>query len=313
VIELRDLGKRFGARWALEGLDLDVPRGEIFGLLGHNGAGKSTAIGMMLGQVWPTTGAAKICGHEITTHRRQALARVGAIFETPVFYDYLSGRKNLAILSSYSAPTPARRIKEVIEWVGLTGRADSKVRTYSHGMRTRLALAQALLPDPELLILDEPSDGLDPEGIHEMRLTILRLRKELGLTILLSSHLLNEVEQLCTRIAVLNQGRKVFEGSLVEARKTQAWVRLKTANFGDAANLLRREQLITDARDGSRFTAAPGVGTDRIVKCLVDAGMPVFEIVQEEETLEGFYLSLMKESRASNSAPTSGPPALPRS
>ncbi len=308
MIELRKLGKRFGARWALQDFDLDVPRGEIFGLLGHNGAGKSTAIGMMLGQVWPTTGAAKVCGHEITTHRRQALARVGAIFETPVFYDYLSGRKNLAVLSSYSALTSAARIAEVVEWVGLTGRADSKVRTYSHGMRTRLALAQALLPDPELLILDEPSDGLDPEGIHEMRLTILRLRKELGLTILLSSHLLNEVEQLCTRIAVLNQGRKVFEGSLAAARQARSQVRLKTANFGEAANLLRREQLISDARDGAFVSPVDGVGTDRIVKRLVEAGMPVFEIVQEEETLEGFYLSLMKESRAAASSP---PPLKP--
>jgi ABC-2 type transport system ATP-binding protein len=306
VIELRKLGKRFGERWALQEFDLDVPRGEIFGLLGHNGAGKSTAIGMMLGQVWPTTGAARICGHEITTHRREALARVGAIFETPVFYDYLTGWKNLAVLSSYSAPTSAKRIAEVVEWVGLTSRADSKVSTYSHGMRTRLALAQALLPNPELLILDEPSDGLDPEGIHEMRLTILRLREELGLTILLSSHLLNEVEQLCTRIAVLNQGRKVFEGSLATARKTRSEVRLKTANFGEAANLLRREQLIADARDGAFVSPADGVGTDRIVKRLVEAGMPVFEIVQEEQTLEGFYLSLMQESRAA----AAGPPPL---
>src|SRR5205085_3197387 len=142
---------------------------------------------------------------------------------------------NLEILSSYTAPTPERRIDEVIEWVGLTGREQSKVRTYSHGMRARLALAQALLPKPELLILDEPSDGLDPEGIHEMRHTILRLHRELGLTILLSSHLLNEVEQLCTRIAVMNQGKKVFEGTLADTRKAQQWVRLRVGDFSRAA------------------------------------------------------------------------------
>ena len=124
-----------------------------------------------------------------------------------MFYDYLSGWRNLEILSTYTAPTSAARIGEVVEWVGLTGRERSKVRTYSHGMRSRLALAQALLPRPELLILDEPSDGLDPEGIHEMRETILRLQRELGLTIFLSSHLLNEVEQLCTRIAILQKGK----------------------------------------------------------------------------------------------------------
>src|SRR5262249_32504347 len=124
------------------------------------------------------------------------------------------GWHNLQILVAYSAPTPPQRIREVLEWVGLSGREHSRVRTYSHGMRARLALAQALLPAPELLILDEPSDGLDPEGIHEMRHTILRLKRDLGLTILLSSHFLNEVEQLCTRIAVLHHGRRVFEGPM---------------------------------------------------------------------------------------------------
>ena len=196
MIQLIHVQKKFGARLAVDDLSFSVARGEIFGLLGHNGAGKSTAIGMMLGQVWPTAGEVKICGHDVIARRNAALQNVGAIFETPVFYDYLSGWRNLEILSTYTAPTPKARIAEVIEWVGLSGREKSKVRTYSHGMRTRLALAQALLPRPELLILDEPSDGLDPEGIHEMRQTILRLRRELGLTIFLSSHLLNEVEQL---------------------------------------------------------------------------------------------------------------------
>ena len=219
-----------------------MPAGEIYGLLGHNGAGKSTAIGMMLGQVWPTSGEVRICGHDVTAHRRLALQKVGAIFESPAFYDYLSGRRNLEILSSYTAPTSRQRIQEVIEWVGLTGREHSKVRTYSHGMRARLALAQALLPQPELLILDEPSDGLDPEGIHEMRQTILRLHRELGLTILLSSHFLNEVEQLCTRIAVLNQGRMVFEGTLAATKQREAWIRLKTGDFGLAVKELARRR-----------------------------------------------------------------------
>src|SRR5436189_3683428 len=214
MIELANVHKRFGRRMAVDDLSLQVPAGEIYGLLGHNGAGKSTAIGMMLGQVWPTSGAVTVCGFDVTAHRKRALQKVGAIFESPAFYDYLSGLRNLEILSSYTAPTSRERLNEVIECVGLTGREGSKVRTYSHGMRARLALAQALLPHPELLILDEPSDGLDPEGIHEMRETILRLHRELGLSILLSSHFSSEVEQLCPRIAVLNAGRMVSEGSL---------------------------------------------------------------------------------------------------
>ena len=298
MIQLRGVSKQFGKRWAVRELDLSLPRGEIFGLLGHNGAGKSTAIGMMLGQVWPTTGELRICGHDITRDRAKALHRVGAIFETPVFYDYLSGWKNLQILSHYTAPTPPERIKKIVEWVGLTGREHDKVSKYSHGMRTRLALAQALLPDPELLILDEPSDGLDPEGIHEMRLTIQRLQKELGLTILLSSHLLNEVELLCTRIAVLNQGKKVFEGTLADAKQTKQWVRLKVGDFAKATVSLQSEKLITDTRNGSLVALADGVKIDALIRRLVADDIPVFEVAQEEETLESFYLNLMQDSRA---------------
>ena len=294
MIRLSGLCKTFGERMAVDGLTLHVPRGEIFGLLGHNGAGKSTAIGMMLGQVWPTQGEVLICGHDVTRHRQLALQKVGAIFETPVFYDYLSGRRNLEIFSSYTAPTPPERIREVVDWVGLTGREKSKVKTYSHGMRARLALAQALLPQPELLILDEPSDGLDPEGIHEMRQTIRRLRRELGLTIFLSSHLLNEVEQLCTRIAVMNQGRKVFEGSLAEVKQAKDWVRLRVTDFPQAVKALRDEKLIVDDRDGEFVTLAAGVGTDQIVRRLVEQGTAVYEIARHEQTLEDFYLGLMR-------------------
>src|SRR5882757_6414160 len=292
MIELTNVTKKFAGRLAVDDLSFTVPRGEIFGLLGHNGAGKSTAIGMMLGQVWPTSGEVKVCGHDVQSNRRAALMQVGAIFETPVFYDYLSGARNLEILSTYTAPTSKARIREVIEWVGLTGREQSKVRTYSHGMRSRLALAQALLPRPELLILDEPSDGLDPEGIHEMRQTILRLHKEFDLTILLSSHLLNEVEQLCTRIAVLNQGRMVFQGSLAQTRQREKWVRLKVGDFASAARELKEAQLIKDQRDGQFIALKENVGTDQVVRLLVGQGISVYEIAPEEETLERFYLGL---------------------
>jgi ABC-2 type transport system ATP-binding protein len=297
VIQLKQLYKKFGSRMAVDNLTLQVPAGEIYGLLGHNGAGKSTAIGMMLGQVWPTSGEVRICGHDVTAHRRRALQKVGAIFESPAFYDFLSGRRNLEILSSYTAATPRQRIQEVIEWVGLAGREDSKVRTYSHGMRARLALAQALLPHPELLILDEPSDGLDPEGIHEMRQTILRLHRELGLTILLSSHLLNEVEQLCSRIAVLNEGRMVFQGPLAATKQREQWVRLRVGDFASAISQMREAQLIQSERDGKFIALQPGVRTDQVVRLLVERGMSVYEIASEEQTLEDFYLGLMNGQR----------------
>lgn len=297
MIRLDNVTKIFGERLAVDALTLCVPKGAIFGLLGHNGAGKSTAIGMMLGQVWATDGKISVCGHDIVENRQKALQKVGAIFESPVFYDYLSGWRNLEILSHYSAPTPPKRIHEIVDWVGLTGRENSKVKTYSHGMRARLALAQALLPNPELLILDEPSDGLDPEGIHEMRLTILRLQRELGLTILLSSHLLNEVEQLCTQIAVMNQGRKVYEGSLKETRREHNWVRLRVGNFEQSVKILRESNLIETERDSKFILPLQNVGTNQIVERLVQCHMPVYEIAPEEQTLEDFYLSLMKKDK----------------
>jgi ABC-2 type transport system ATP-binding protein len=298
MIQLHHVQKNFGARPAVLDLDLEVKAGEIFGLLGHNGAGKSTTIGMMLGQVWPTKGEVRICGHDVTTQRQNALQKVGAIFETPVFYDYLSGWRNLEILCHYSARTSPERIREVIDWVGLTGREKSKVRTYSHGMRSRLALAQALLPKPELLILDEPSDGLDPEGIHEMRQTILRLHRELGLTILLSSHLLNEVEHLCTRIAVMDSGRKVFEGTLAEATRKERWYRLKVGDFKRAVELLTVAGFITGERDGELVLLKDGAGSEQMVRLLVEQGMAVFEVAAEANSLESFYLGLMQKKKA---------------
>jgi len=297
MIELRNVQKRFGTRLAVDELTLTVPRGEIFGLLGHNGAGKSTAIGMMLGQVWPTSGEVKVCGYDVTLRRDRALQKVGAIFETPAFYDYLIGWRNLEIFTHFTARTSDARIREVVDWVGLTGREHGQVRTYSHGMRARLALAQALLPQPELLILDEPGEGLDPEGIHEMRETILRLQRELKLTILLSSHLLSEVEQLCTRIAVLNRGRKVFEGALAETKRRNQWARLQVSDFARAGKVLTEAGLISDQRDGDRIELAPGMETDTIVRKLVAQGIGIYEIAREAETLESFYLSLMNEQR----------------
>ena len=212
MIRLENLQKRFGTRVAVENLSLEIEPGALFGLLGHNGAGKSTTIGMMLGQVIPDAGRVLIGGHDVQRARARALAHVGAIFETPAFYGYLSGRRNLEIFCSYSPPVSKQEMDEMIERVGLTARIGDPVAVYSHGMRQRLALAQSLLPRPQVLILDEPSEGLDPEGIYETRELIRRLHRELGLTILICSHLLAEVEQICPRVAIMRHGRLLFNG-----------------------------------------------------------------------------------------------------
>jgi ABC-2 type transport system ATP-binding protein len=305
MIRLRQVRKKFGGRVAVESLDLEVRSGDILGLLGHNGAGKSTAIGMMLGQVWPDGGEVFVCGADVTRQRAAALREVGAIFESPVFYDYLSGWRNLEILAQYAAPVSAARLREVVDWVGLTGRERSKVRTYSHGMRARLALAQALLPGPRLLILDEPSDGLDPEGIAEMRQTVLRLHRELGLTILFSSHQLTEVEQICSRIAVLRQGRKVFDGAISDLNGSRRGMRLVVDRPADAQRELRAASLISGG-DGERcIELAPAVAPDAVVKRLVELGFRVSEFAPEEQTLERFYLSLMRDGLAPGRNPES--------
>jgi ABC-2 type transport system ATP-binding protein len=212
MIQLENLRKQFGHRLAVEDLNLEIPSGALYGLLGHNGAGKSTTIGMMLGQVIPDRGRVLIDGHDVQRDRAGALGQVGAIFETPSFYSYLSGRRNLEIFCSFSRPVSRKEMDEVIELVRLTSRIDDPVRVYSHGMRQRLALAQALLPRPRVLILDEPSEGLDPEGIYEMREMIRSLHRDFQFTILICSHLLAEVEQICPHVAIMRNGRLLFHG-----------------------------------------------------------------------------------------------------
>ena len=212
MIRLENLQKRFGRRMAVENLSLEIPAGALYALLGHNGAGKSTTIGMMLGQVIPDQGRVLIDGHDVRHERAKALDQVGAIFETPSFYGYLSGRRNLEIFCSYGRPVAREEMDRIIDIVRLGPRINDPVRVYSHGMRQRLALAQALLPRPRVLILDEPSEGLDPEGIYEMREMIRRLHREFQLTILICSHLLAEVEQICPDVAIMRNGRLLFHG-----------------------------------------------------------------------------------------------------
>jgi len=212
MIRLENLQKRFGRRMAVENLSLEIPAGALYALLGHNGAGKSTTIGMMLGQVIPDHGRVLIDGHDVRRERAKALDQVGAIFETPSFYGYLSGRRNLEIFCSYGRPVAREEMDRIIDIVRLGPRINDPVRVYSHGMRQRLALAQALLPRPRVLILDEPSEGLDPEGIYEMREMIRRLHREFQLTILICSHLLAEVEQICPDVAIMRNGRLLFHG-----------------------------------------------------------------------------------------------------
>ncbi|MCC7517921.1 MAG: ABC transporter ATP-binding protein [Verrucomicrobiae bacterium] len=295
LISIRNVTKRFGARVAVDALDLEVERGEIFGLLGHNGAGKSTTIGMLLGQIFPDRGELRIGGAEVFTQRARALGRVGAIFEAPAFFDYLSGERNLRILCEYTAPWDPARAAEVGRLVGLEDRLCDRVRTYSHGMRQRLALAQALLPNPELLILDEPTDGLDPEGIHEIRNLILRLNRDWGLTILFSSHQLSEVQQICTRLAVLRRGKLVFQGDWRETATGARRARIETDRQPEAHAALLAAGLVESFDREGRALLRPNVETHQIASWLIVRGYRLAAIALIEPTLEDFYLDLAQD------------------
>lgn len=297
MIELINLSKSFKGRPALLDLSLTVERGEIFGLLGHNGAGKSTSFGIMLGQVFPDGGEALIGGISVQRERARALAKVGAIFEAPAFYDYLTGWKNLEIFTSYSALVPAAEIAEAVEIVGLSARIHDPVRTYSHGMRQRLGLAQALLPAPELVLLDEPTEGLDPEGIHEIRALILKLNRERGLTVLFSSHLLSEVEQLCDHVAILNRGRKVFDGRWESLAPDVALFRLDVDDWERAASVATRHG--TQIRSDRLLELPPPHDIADFVAALVSAGVKVRAVEPQRRSLEQIYLELTAESNHS--------------
>ena len=291
MIELHNLKKAWRGKPALHGLSFEVRKGEVFGLLGHNGAGKSTTLGILLGQVFPDEGEALIGGVSVQRERARALAKTGAIFEAPRFYDYLSGWRNLEIYTSYSARVPRAQIAEAVEIVGLTGRIRDKVGTYSQGMRQRLGLAQALLPANEVILLDEPTNGLDPEGIHEMRELIQRLNRERGLTVVFCSHLLVEVEQLCDHVVILNQGRKIFDGRWADLGAERRQVRFEVDDWPRAVALLGESAGVS--------VVGPGVlalddqcATADLVARLVQGGVRVSAVEPQRRSLEQIYLAL---------------------
>ena len=290
MIQLEGIAKAFGGRMALRPLTLEIARGELFGLLGHNGAGKSTTIGILLGQVHPDAGRALIDGIDVSVDRSRALSRLGAIFEAPAFYDYLSGWRNLEIFTAYSRRVTESEMREAVELVRLTDNIHRRVRTYSHGMRQRLALAQALLPRPEVLILDEPTEGLDPEGIHEMREMILKLNREHGITIVLCSHLLAEVEQLCPRVAILQQGEMIFCGPWrkPEIRRFS----LETDRPLEAFALL--EQLgLAKASGVGEATLLGQTGIPDVAEALVRHGHRIEHLAPIKFRLEDVYLKTL--------------------
>ena len=302
ALETQDLTKRFGSRTAVDRLSLRVERGDIYGFLGPNGAGKSTTLRMLLGLVRPTSGVVRFPLPAGTWEYLRARSRVGAIIETPAFYENISGRRNLQLLASLSGGVKKKRVEEVLEIVELSDRARDPVKVYSYGMRQRLGIAQALLPTPELIILDEPTNGLDPQGIQETRKLIRRLRDDMRLTVLLSSHLLSEIEQLCNRVGIIHEGRLLYEGG-PEALVTPSKVyRVRVDDLSTAFELLTTLSGVTVSRNGDSVLRidANEESIATVNALLVSKQIKVYELSPAQESLEEAFLRLTKTSNAAS-------------
>ena len=290
------LSKSYGKRLAVDHLDLSVDRSELFGFLGPNGAGKTTTIRMALGLIAPTSGSVEILGQEVRSHRSQVLPRVGALVESPALYGYLSGRDNLRAVGNVLGGVPEKRIDEVLEIVGLKGRDKDRVKTYSLGMKQRLGLALALLNDPDVLILDEPANGLDPAGIVEMR-DLLRELGAQGKTVFISSHVLSEVQQICTRVAIISHGKLVRVAPVHELLQSAGEYEVKVDGPAELVAMLRLQPWAQQARveDGFVVTPAPEGRGRNLIKFLVDSGQAPDSVRERQKDLEDIFLSLTEE------------------
>lgn len=298
VLRTQGLSKRFGHRLVVSDLNLEVYRGDVFGFLGPNAAGKSITIRMLLGLVKPTSGEIELFGHSLQKSGKKALARIGGIVEKPDFYLYLSAKRNLEILGTLSGDVNKEKIAQVLALVGLADKAEDKVKTFSHGMKQRLGIAQALQSDPDLVVLDEPTSGLDPQGMKEVRELIVRLSQEQGITVFLSSHLLHEIEQVATRMAVINRGKLIVQGDVKEfLGSLEDAVLLRVTPLESAADLLRKQHWISSIRvnGDSLEVKLPHSLVPKMNALLVENRIEVSAIVPRR-SLEDYFLSITGEA-----------------
>ncbi len=299
AVETHGLTKRFGPNAAVDHVELLVPRGSAFGYLGPNGAGKTTLIRTLLGLTRADSGTMSLLGIGVPAERSRALARVGAIVDEPRFHHHLTGRENLRLLGAARGGEAAGRIPGSLARVGLTGRADDKVASYSMGMRQRLGVAACLLGDPELLILDEPMNGLDPAGMHEMR-TMVRSLVDEGRTVMLSSHLLDEVERTCDAVAIVDRGRVIRQGPIDELVRTAGarTVRLDCSDPAAAGRLLGQSGItaaVTPGEPTLTVTLPAGASRETVAEVnrrLVEGGISVYGLQEVHATLEDWFLSV---------------------
>jgi ABC-2 type transport system ATP-binding protein len=293
-VAARGLVKRYGEIVAVDHVDLTVERGDVFGYLGPNGAGKTTSLRMLLGLIRPTEGSVQLFGRDPLIVGAAALEGVAGFVEGPRFYPYLSARRNLRLLADYDDAGARARIGELLELVDLHTRAGDRVGGYSHGMRQRLGIAASLLRAPKLLLLDEPTTGLDPAGMRDMRALVKRLAGE-GITVLLSSHLLSEVEELCNRVAIIRSGRIVYAGQLSDLMATAPGdYRLSCTDLDRGRAICLAQPGIRDVRvrDGALYLSAEASAVAELSIALGEAGVGITGLVPEKATLEELFLGL---------------------
>ena len=297
--------KRFGTLVASDHVDIDVHRGEVVGLLGPNGAGKSTTIGMVLGLVRPDAGRAHVGGNDTATQREAALAQLGAMLEVTSFYPNLTGRQNLVALAMLRGRGALARVDPLLKRLGLADRAGSKFRTYSLGMRQRLGIASTLLPDPAVVILDEPANGLDPAGQREIRELVRELAKE-GRGVLLASHLLHEVELVCDRVVVVQKGRIIAQGTIAEITRGGNAFRIVVGDRERAAEVLRGVEGVRDVIVGDEGldVVAPADRGAELNRALAAAGLYASAIVPTQSSLEDVFMELTEPGNE-NAGPAS--------
>ncbi|MDP3064028.1 MAG: ABC transporter ATP-binding protein [Chloroflexota bacterium] len=289
ILRTEGLTKVFGAITAVQGLSIELRPGEVLGFLGPNGSGKSTTIGMVLGLIRPTAGSVELFGRPLAACGPEEFSRIGAVLENTPLYPFLSGHDNLEVLARLNQ-VDERRIREVLELVGLTERARSKVHTYSLGMKQRLSLATALLSDPQLLFLDEPTNGMDPSGMLEVRNLVKQLVAS-GKAVFLSSHLLHEVEQICTRVVIIKGGRVQAQGTLAELLKPRSILQIRVPQPDEALRVLQQQPWVTSSSFDGQYVVVETDGDhgQDVTAALAKQGIYASEMKPREESLEAFF------------------------
>lgn len=292
TLAVKGLRKVIGKSEIIKGINFDIRRGEVFGFLGPNGAGKTTTIRMLVGLIKPTAGTIEICGHSVATEFQKAMSNLGCIVENPELYPYLSGWENLKIFSVMLEGIDDGRILEVVELVGLSERIHDRVKTYSLGMRQRLGIAQALLGRPKVLILDEPTNGLDPSGIREMRKFIRFLAEEEGLSVLVSSHLLSEIQLMCDRVAIISKGEVIHLEKVETLLAQQERLMWRVSPQEIAIKLLKEASVAVRVNGSYIFTDYLEHEVPMWTRMLVDAGVEIFEMNRKLPALEDLFLEM---------------------